>query len=153
MKLANSLILLASTAGGVLGEPTRTSVTVGFEYQLEVNSVARVGTTEDVLGNIDSEILGALQKALPNGGSQEGELPNVKFDKIDSEIFSACFTKSEQCSLVRSTISIHYEAEKPANSVEFVTLGLVQSYLKDYSRSNALVSISYAYPAIAFTRS
>jgi hypothetical protein len=156
MRFGKALTLLASCSMAFAqsnleqSEPTRTEITVGFEYRLEVNN--NVGSTEDVMGNIDSDIIGALQKALPNGGTESPEeLPNVKFETVKSEIFSACFTKSDQCSLVRSLIRIDYEGEKPENSVEFVTLRLVKEYLTQYSETMALVSVTYAYPSMVKT--
>jgi hypothetical protein len=152
MKLPKSLLILASCSAFVAAETQRTEISVGFEYQLEVNKISITGTTVDVLGNINSNILDALQEALPNGGTESGEeLPNVQFSTIDSDIFSACFTKSDQCSLVRSSILISYEGDKPKHSVEYVTLRLVQDYLKTYTKENARVTIGYAYPSMVST--
>jgi hypothetical protein len=151
MRLSTALLLLGACSPSFVAAE-RTEITVDYEYQLEVNGVNRVGTTEDVLGTIDSQIIGALQEALPNGGtSSSEELPNVQYETINSEIFSACFTKSEQCSLVRSSILISYEGEKPEQSVEWVTLRLVQNFLKQYSMQEALVAITYAYPYMVST--
>lgn len=149
MRFVTALVLLASSA---FAQADRTEITVGFEYQLEVNKIERTGTTEDVMGNINSNIIGALQEALPNGGSvSDEELPNVKFASINSKIFSACFTKSEQCSLVRSDILVSYEGDKTEHDLEFVTLNLVQEYLTQYSKTNALVYVKYAYPSMVKT--
>jgi hypothetical protein len=152
MKLTQSLPILLAACFPVFAASERNEVSIGFEYQLEVNRTEVTATTQEVLDYIDSTILNTLQSALPNGETQDIEdLPNVLFSGVSSEIFSACFTKSAQCSLVRSTIAITFEGEKPANSVEFVALRLVQDFLKNYTILNANVLASYAYPSIVET--
>ena len=125
----------------------RTEVAIEYEYQLEVNKTESTGTIEDVLGNLDSTILRNLQDSLPNGQTTEDdELPNVTYTDVSSDVFSACFTKSEQCNLVKSKISISYEGTKPPHSVEFVSLRLVQGFLKNFASMNNNVIVNYAYP-------
>jgi hypothetical protein len=121
---------------------------VSYQFQLEVNNVETTGTTLDVLGDIDLDILDTLQETLPNGqAASNAEEPNVKFERVSSEIFSACFTKSEQCSLIRSTILVSYKGQKPEHSVEKVTLNLVQEYLKNFSTDRSTIEITYEYPS------
>eukprot|EP00339_Tiarina_fusa_P013875 CAMPEP_0117012540 /NCGR_PEP_ID=MMETSP0472-20121206/10532_1 /TAXON_ID=693140 ORGANISM="Tiarina fusus, Strain LIS" /NCGR_SAMPLE_ID=MMETSP0472 /ASSEMBLY_ACC=CAM_ASM_000603 /LENGTH=416 /DNA_ID=CAMNT_0004715635 /DNA_START=179 /DNA_END=1429 /DNA_ORIENTATION=- len=153
MKLTLSLpiLLLASFPGCAASESNRTDVSVSFEFQLEVNNTQVTGTTQEVLDDIDSTILSSLQTTLPNGAPDGDELPNVQFSGVSSEIFSACFTKSAQCSLVRSSIAITYEGDKPEHSVEFVALRLVQDFLKNFSILNANVLASYAFPSMVET--
>lgn len=126
----------------------RTEIEVEYEYQLEVISIETTGTTEDVLQKIDSDILSSLQQTLPNGYSADPyDLPNVKFESVSSEIYSACFTTSEQCSLIRSNILVSYEGEKPDHSVEKVTLNLVQEYLASFENEASDTNITYEYPS------
>ena len=125
----------------------RTEIDVAYEYQLEVNSVQTTGSTSDVLQRIDNEILATLQETLPNGYvTDPNDLPNVKFESVSSEIFSACFTTSEQCSLIRSNILVSYEGAKPDHSVEKVTLNLVQEYLAAFQDATSATMITYEYP-------
>jgi hypothetical protein len=101
------------------GTWSRTQMEVSYQFQLEVNNDETTGTTLDVLGNIDLDILDTLQETLPNGqAASKAEEPNVKFERVSSEIFSACFTKSKQCSLIRSTILVSYKGQKPEHLVE-----------------------------------
>jgi hypothetical protein len=153
-----AVLLLASSA--VLADRSylrglaenRTEVVVNFEFQLEVFEQAITGSTSDVLVLIDDDILPNLQATLPNGGtSGPDEEPNVKFETIESEIFSACFTNSDECSLISSNVLVSYEGVKPDHSVELVTLDLVQDFLKQYSVKSSNILITYMYPSIVST--
>mmetsp|Transcript_8980 Transcript_8980/g.24284 ORF Transcript_8980/g.24284 Transcript_8980/m.24284 type:complete len:412 (+) Transcript_8980:224-1459(+) len=126
---------------------TRNEIQVVYEYQLEVNSPATTGTTSDVMNSIDGAILTKMQKALPNGASVDGMDPNVEFENIDSSIFSACFTGSDQCSLIRSTITVSYAEEKPKHPLELVTYNLVKEYLDTFASDEKNVDITYLYPS------
>ena len=169
MRLVSSLSLLLASLHAISSSAdpaNRTEVAIEYEYQLEVNTTT--GTIEGVLGYLDSTILLNLQRSLPNGQtknddededessdlttseteliSEEGNLPNVLFSSITSDVFSACFTKSDQCGLIRSMITISYEGEKPEHSVEFVALALVQAFLRNFSSKNHNMMATYAYP-------
>jgi hypothetical protein len=162
----NALIFFAAfsaTSRHHINAQTSSSVTVTYEYQLEVNNIngngnqsdLAVGTTsstQDMLSFMDRNILGSLQEMLPNGGitaSSNETSPNIKFFDIKSEMYSECFTSSDQCSLVRSSILVTYEGEKPKHAVERVSYRLVRQYLEDFaSGSSGQVVITYMYPMI-----
>jgi hypothetical protein len=153
-----AVLLLASSAvsaersflRGLVG--VRTEVVVNFEFQLEVLQQSLTGSTSDVLQQIDDGILPNLQEILPNGKSSGPDVaPDVRFETIDSEIFSACFTKSEQCSLIKSNVRVSYSGVRPEHSVELVTLKLVQDFLKQFSVENNAVLITYMYPLTVST--
>jgi hypothetical protein len=151
------LLVAASSSQLVCGQGQRTEIEVEYEYRLEVNGVSTVGTPDVVLTSIDQEILSTLQETLPNGGTtSEEEEPNVRFETIDSNLFSACFTKSERCSLIKSKLVVSYLGEKPQHSLEMVALNLVQKYLKDFSMNGDAneggeVLITYLYPLAVST--
>jgi hypothetical protein len=131
---------------------SRTEVVVNFEFQLEVKKRSQTGTTTDILQLIDGEILPSLQATLPNGGtSGPDDEPGVKFESIGSEIFSACFTTSDQCSLIKSNVLVSYEGVRPEDSVELVTLKLVQNFLEQYGLEDNNVLITYMYPSTVST--
>ncbi|KAL3928140.1 MAG: hypothetical protein SGARI_005127, partial [Bacillariaceae sp.] len=167
--LASSLLIGGSdsqnTTSPLYGSgPTGTTVTVQFEYQLEVNdnqvnfgSTSAVSTnaggqgtsTQQVLDMIDSNFMGTLQMMLPEDGMTAGSatVPNVEFTDAESEIYSACFTNSDHCSLVRTTLNVTYQGTKPEDSVETVTYGLVQDYLESITNnSNGKIIATYLYP-------
>jgi hypothetical protein len=150
-------IFLASSSSVVNAQSSRNSVTVTYEYQLEVNNGTDgdgfqdvvTSSTQDTLSFMDRTILSSLQNMLPNNGmtaSSPGNLPNVQFFDIQSEIFSACFTSSDQCSLVRSSILVTYEGDKPKHAVERVSYRLIREYLEEFN--NEQVLITYMYPMI-----
>lgn len=152
MMRATSLLLLlagmnyAESQISNVFESQRTNVSVSFEYQLEVSDSKQLGSTRDQLDLIDSAMLGVLQTELPlreNSGR-----PKVQFESIESEIFSACFTENDECSLVRSTISISYVGDKPKHSVEFVTLRMVQDYFNATSIANNNIYTTYTFPTL-----
>lgn len=128
-------------------EVSRTQISVGYEYQLEVEDAQRTGSTQEVLEIVDNDIIAELQRQFPDVSFDTG-LPIVSFESIESEIFSACFTESEQCSLVRSTIQITYEGAKPQKSVQYVTLQKIQEYLELATQEKNQVLLSYNYPTI-----
>jgi hypothetical protein len=131
---------------------SRTEVVVSFEFQLEVFNEYQTGSTSQILELIGEDILPNLQEILPNGGiSGTNEEPDVKFETIESEIFSACFTDSDQCSLIKSNVLVSYEGVRPAHSVELVTLKLVQDFLKQFSVKSNNVVITYMYPSTVST--
>jgi hypothetical protein len=145
-------------------------VTVEFEYQLEVNGGLK---PEFILGKIDEQILDELQMMLPNKGFIESssstdtdsnnttsnkpsnsllvwhntEIPNVRFREISSQVYSPCFTSSDECGLVKSTIVIYFDGFKPTYSIERIAIRLIQEYLQWYDdNQKSRVSITYLYP-------
>eukprot|EP00934_Nitzschia_sp_Nitz4_P000844 Nitzschia sp. Nitz4//scaffold125_size66327//14193//15359//NITZ4_006126-RA/size66327-processed-gene-0.11-mRNA-1//1//CDS//3329534598//844//frame0 len=145
MKLLH-LLFLALTLG-VANAEQRNSVSITYEFQLEVGKISIAGTTEEVLTEMDSEILGALQPNLPTLSEETG-LPLVQFESINSEIFSACFTNNDECSLVRSTMTISFEGDKPEHSVVFVSLRMVQDYLNEVSDTLNSIWTTFTYPSM-----
>lgn len=137
--------MLLSFVGFCSAQP-RSTLNVGFEYQLEVEDVQSTGSTTDALEIVDGTILDRLQKNFPQKDDTGAFL--VEFNTIESQIFSACFTDNDQCSLVRSSIEVVYDAGKPEHSVEFVTLQLVQDFLASISMGKKGVFASYAYPSM-----
>lgn len=131
---------------------SRTEVVVNFEFQLEVKKQSQTSSTSDILQLIDEEILPTLQATLPNGSTigPDEEL-EVNFETIGSEIFSACFTVSDECSLIKSNVIVSYEGVRPEHSVELVTLNLVQDFLKNYGVKNNNILITYMYPSTVST--
>lgn len=123
----------------------RTKINVVYEYQLEVEDTLRAGSTQDVLTLIDGGIVGYLQGNLPE---QSSSGPLVKFNQSSSEIFSACFTDNDECSLVRSSIEVSIQGEKPELAVEFVTLQLVQKYLEKVTTDDNHFIATYKYPTM-----
>ncbi|KAL3910210.1 MAG: hypothetical protein SGARI_002235 [Bacillariaceae sp.] len=75
-------------------------------------------------------------------------MPSVKVNRIQSEIFNQCFTESDACSWVKSTVFLSYAKGKPAFSVERVTLNLVKDYLTDFSTNSSSVHTAYTYPIL-----
>lgn len=126
-----------------------TNTTVTFEFKLEVKNVQKVGSTQDVLNVIDGEILGSLQARLPD--YNEAGLYIVKFDSIESEIFNQCFTDSDQCSYVRSTIFVVYQDARPESAIRTVTLQLVEDYLSKVASTYKSVRATYTYPMMVQT--
>jgi hypothetical protein len=141
----------------------RVSVAIRYEYQLEVNenqsvfkssssSLLRLGSitsTNQALEIIDDNLLVSLQEAFPYGDTTtvNSNVPNVWFVNASSAIYSACFTNSDHCSLVRTTLSISCVGEKPENSVEAVAYGLVQDYLSMITmNSSGKITTTYLYP-------
>jgi hypothetical protein len=140
-----------ATCNFVLGQDSRARVTVTYEYQLEVfrstDASLAVLSANDVLDRIDLALVDGLQEMLPNDGlTINSQTMNVEFDEVSSEIYSACFTSSDECSLVRSQLDIAVEGEKPKNSVERVATRLIRDYLKNYSKMNPGVNITCVYP-------
>lgn len=133
-------------------QQSRSQVTLIYEYQLEVFQLREehsLRTTNDYVNSIDYSLLDGLQRMLPNNeGStnNSSQIPNVKFVDVSSEIYSACFTSSDECSLVRSHLVIAHEGGKPNYSVERVATKLVRDYLNNYSETNDEVTTTYVYP-------
>jgi hypothetical protein len=144
MRLFQSIISLAGV--GLCFAQQKPTINVEFEYQLEVQDSQIAGSTTDALGTIDGGILEALQNNFPEKNGSGFYL--VKFNGIESEIFSACFTANDECSLVRSKIEVMYQAGKPEHAVEFVTLQQVQDYLASISMVNNNIIASYGYPSM-----
>ena len=158
MRLLRSLLLLgyaASTWAQQVGAQEtnataqETNTTVGFEYMLEVENVQKMGSTQAVLSVLDGEILGKLQARLPDLNDEGVHL--VKFDSIQSEIFNSCFTSSDQCSYIRSTIFVTYQDARPEYAVRAVTLPLVQEYFSDIPSTYDLLRVTYTYPLMVQT--
>lgn len=120
------------------------TINVEFEYQLEVQDSQAAGSIADALGVIDGVILSKLQNQLPEINKEGNHL--VKFSNIQSRIFSACFTSSAACSLVRSSIEVVFEGARPGHSVEVVALQLVEEYLEEVTASDNHIIALYRYP-------
>ena len=163
----------------------QSTLDVEFEYQLEVDHVGQASTTSsatDVMNEMKEDLLRAIQVALPNGsllisdsatGSSDIDpihpSASVHFSSIESHEFSKCFTGAQDCSLIRSTITVTYEGNKPRQSLRFVTLRLVQRYLEYYSSKKdhlpqadesvvvpeepVAVTTTYQYPTLVTTLS
>lgn len=153
MRLSRTLLLLGCTALTLVqrvgAQQQGTNTTVGFEYRLEIEDVQKAGSTQDALTILDGEILGKLQSRLPELNAEGVHL--VKFEAIESEIFNSCFTDSDECSYVRSTISVVYQDARPEYAVRAVTLQLVQEYLTSVSSTYNLVLVTYTYPTMVHT--
>ncbi|KAG7354460.1 hypothetical protein IV203_003816 [Nitzschia inconspicua] len=140
----------------VTAQQNRTLLSVEFEYRLEVNStssdtLAARNEVTSWLSTIDSDIIPSLQERLPNGQaiSKDG-LPNVQFIQATSQPINQCFTASNVCNWIRTTIELTYDGPKPKLSMERVTLGLVQDFLQDFSGETSMIRASYTYPMLAF---
>mmetsp|Transcript_5071 Transcript_5071/g.9437 ORF Transcript_5071/g.9437 Transcript_5071/m.9437 type:complete len:500 (+) Transcript_5071:46-1545(+) len=147
--------LLLGALSFVSGQENRTYISVEYEYRLEVNtSSSQFGiSAEDELtswvSNIDMNIVPTLQKQLPNGKAKsEDELPNVKFESIDTQTMNQCYTKSDLCRWMKSTILVSYVGDKPGDSVQRVALRMVMEYMKRFNAENPSVRIDYSYPMI-----
>lgn len=151
MRLSRTLLVLGCAALAWVQQvgAQGTNATIGFEFRLEVENVQNVGSTQDVLNVIDGEILGKLQYRLPELNDQGVHL--VKFDSIESVIFNACFTQSDQCSFVRSTISVVYQDARPEYAIRAVTLQMVQEYLNSIPSTYKNVLTTYTYPTMVQT--
>jgi hypothetical protein len=146
MRISRAVILVAAIALPPSSAQYNNTVEVEFEYQLEVQDTTTSGTTADVLDYIDENMMGDLRGKLP-GVNAEG-IPRVEFVGIQSEIYSVCFTDSDECSLVRSSIKVVVQEKKSEQAAEYVTLELVQSYLDQISSSNKGLTTTYGYPSI-----
>lgn len=127
------------------------SVTIEYEYQLEVfynaattsfnarNNNFMPSLQQVLTSRVDQNLLATLQSMLPNGGGGAEDItasfvmePNVRFAAVNSNIYSACFTNSDECGLVRTLIVMEYDGDdKPDHSLERVGYQLVQDYLND----------------------
>jgi hypothetical protein len=136
----------------VLGQDLRDRVTIIYEYQLEVDHFLSGGSpsaesTRDTLSRIDSSLTQDLQEMLRNNDVTIYEqIPTVVFLNVSSDIYSACYTSSAECSLVRSNLVVAFVGRKPKHSVEHVTVGLVRDYLQKYGLINPQVTITFHYP-------
>lgn len=155
MRSCFQLFLLAycATSRCIRGQELRSWVTVEYDYQVEVFQLSNNSSspfrssTQDVLTDIDAKLVQRLQKLLPNNGvTDNAQLPNVQFLNVSSNVYSACFTSSDECSLVRSNLVVEYEGQKPDHSVESVAVRLVREYLEKYSVKNPHAIITFQYP-------
>jgi hypothetical protein len=147
--LRRALLVFATIAlplASVSQSTNETRIDVEFEYRLEVQDSTIVGSTTDLLGSIDGLILSKLQEKLPDTDSQGTLL--VEFINIQSQIYSACFTSSDECSIVRSNLQVAFQRGEEVHAVEFVTLDFVQSYLAEISSSSKGYFASYTYPSM-----
>lgn len=140
-------------------EPRRTYMTVEYDYKLEANTtddhleekydIDSLKPLEDALDQIDSTIINSIQLALPNGNIPEGKTaPDVEFDTVTSRFINMCFTESDSCKWVKSRIRLSYVGERPRNSMERVTLGLVKDHLQEINDSHPLILTTFVYPMI-----
>jgi hypothetical protein len=162
MMLVRRLVLGAAALSGLLHQvagqhqQNRTNVTVEYEYKLEVNSttgadevVAFEEELKSWLSTIDNDIIPSLQDSLPNGEStSKNEIPNVMFSQASSERINQCYTESDFCQWIRSSIFLSYEGQKPDFSVERVTLRLVQEFLDNFGKETSMVRATYTYPML-----
>jgi hypothetical protein len=141
------------TCDFVAGQGLKSQVTLTYEYQLEIfpsieeSSTALTGN--DYLNRIDISLMDGLPEMLANDeeeSNSNSQVPSVEFVDISSEIYSACFTSADECSLVRSRLVIAYEGEKPKYSVERVATRLVQDFLRNYNETTQEVTATYEYP-------
>jgi hypothetical protein len=131
----------------------RTEISIQFEYMLEVEGTHKSGSSHLVVAQIDSSILDEFQdefqKTLPAEESpKDGDLPSIFFTEVESDIFGECSftTASGECSLVRTNVLVSYQEEKSERSIEFVTLGLAQNFLADFSARFSNVRSRYMFP-------
>jgi hypothetical protein len=162
MVFVRRLILVAAILTGLLRQVTgqqpqgRTYASVEYEFKLEVNSTTSANMVVDVeeelkswLSTIDNNIIPSLQHSLPNGESaSENEVPNVMFTQISSERVNQCFTESDACEWIKTSLFLSYDRQKPSFFVERVTLKLVQEFLETFSKETAMVRAIYAYPML-----
>lgn len=154
-RLGLLIAILSAVIQPVVGQQNRTRTSVEFEYKLEVNSTKNgIEAAQEELNSwmstIDSAIIPSLQERLPNGqAASNDELPNVKFDRSSSKVINQCFTRSDACQWIQSTISLTYEGHKPDFSLERATLGLVKEFLGSFIQDTTMVRVTYAYPMLA----
>jgi hypothetical protein len=144
-----AVLLPALVASETTTNTPRTEVSVQFEYILEVDGIHKSGSSHLVVAQIDSTIIDEFQKNLPAEESpKDGDLPSIFFTEVESDIFGECsFTTAKgECSLVRTTVLVSYQEEKSERSVEFVTLGLAQNFLADFSGRFSNVRSKYEFP-------
>jgi hypothetical protein len=148
---------------------TTTTITIQYEYQLEVNQVTNFPTASNdkndiesssikiqyiLDADIDNNLLETLQSMLPYGGitaqnnENSMELPNIRFVSATSDLYSACFTESDICGLVRTTVAVEYDGIKPLHAVERAALQLIQEYLNNISQQHgqSKIIVTYLYP-------
>jgi hypothetical protein len=161
MVLTGKLFVVGAVLLGLLHpvagqQQNRTYISVEYEYKLEVNSTFganEVAVVEEELKNwlftIDSIIIPKLQEGLPNGKSaNKNEIPNVMFSQASSEAINQCFSESDACQWINSSIFLSFEGPKPDFSIERVTLTLVQEFLKTFTKETATARATYAYPML-----
>jgi hypothetical protein len=136
------------------------SITIQYEYQLEVNYGDVLALTDSARNTnnlsvqqvlqtkIDINLLESLQSKLPHAGiTTSTSVPNVRFVNVQSTVYSACFTRSDECGLVRTQLTVDYDGNKPDYSMERVAYQLVQHYLADIAgNSQRQILITYLYP-------
>jgi hypothetical protein len=147
------------------------SVIIQYEYRLELNQETYFEATSEnkndtrqssinlqqVLNDeIDSNLLETLQSMLPYGGitaQNDGidnttALPKIRFLSATSDLYSACFTDSDVCGLVRATLHVEYDGPEPPHSVERAVYQLIQEYLDSITQKQGQrqIIISYLYP-------
>ena len=154
LQLLKALFLMAT----MMGVPSCTSaqnttgtltISVKFEYRLDVPDSRVVGNNTEVVSAIDELILGQLQEMLPDTDSTGTRL--FEFVSIQSQIYNSCFTTSDECSVIRSNLVIDFQAAKPEHAVEVVTLEFVQNFFEGISTTDTGVTASYSYPSVVST--
>ena len=138
-------------AGPTNASSSRTAITVDYEYQLETFDQSSTGSTIDILEEMDHIVLSVMQQLLHSNKLADDGKPAVSFDTVFSEIYSACFTNSDDCGLVRTSIEVSYTESRPEHAVKMVTLDLAQDFLRQYTNTNADVTATYDYPNIHST--
>jgi hypothetical protein len=144
-----AVLLPALVASETTTNTPRTEISIQFEHMLEVEGNHKTGSAHLVVAQIDSSILVEFQKNLPaEESSKDGGLPSIFFTEVESDIFGECSfsATSGECSLVRTTVLVSYQEEKSERSIEFVTLGLAQDFLADFSAGFSNVRSKYMFP-------
>ena len=144
--LVMAMILAVPSSSSAQNTTEATTISVKFEYQLEVPDSRTDGNTTDILYDIDELILGELQDMLPDADSNGTNL--VEFVSIQSQIYNTCFTASDQCIVVRSNLNVAFQGAKSGHAVEVVTLELLQNLLEGISTIDKGVIASYSYPSV-----
>jgi Fe-S cluster biogenesis protein NfuA len=128
------------------------SISIQFEYKLEVADIMLSGSTQKVVDKIDATILNELRASLPNEVSiGADDYPDIHFDSIESSIYTECFSKSDECALITSTINVSYKGDLSDNSIEFIILRLAQSFFIDFGQNNFNVASTYMFPEMVKT--
>lgn len=160
---AQEMATIDTNLSGLNGTEIDSAIAVQFEYRLEVNhdTVFAMTSKEDARSStitieqvLRSEIAGplleSLQSMLPHGGvtaHNNGMMPNVRFVSSSSNIFSACFTDSDACALVRTTLQVEHDGPKPPFAIERATYKLVKEYFDNVTKNGqSRIIVTYLYP-------
>jgi hypothetical protein len=162
-KLSTLLALLVLAAGYCTGnsqvidndskqQQWPTTFNIEYVYQLEVNG-SSPDSPDDVasaLEDINERMVVSLQESISNTSTstEDARLPNVQYNSIASEFTSHCFTESDTCRWIKSAIDLSHMKGISVNTIERVTINLVQNFLKAYSQINEQAVATYIYPMI-----